>query len=139
MRQVTTPNFCSVCLEGLWLSLLRRVDFIDSLEMKCEQVGVSPPTFNRVLEVGLVPLGQFRQVASSSEIADSERYAITWSKDGNPLPEFADQYVVELEDDDSVLGLYAVDIQFQTPEVRRDPLGLLKTRGEIWITERCRA
>lgn len=31
MRQVTTPDFCSPCLESLWLHLAARVDLIDSL------------------------------------------------------------------------------------------------------------
>lgn len=36
MRQVTFPNFCSPCLESLWLHLLKNVDLIDGLDVKVE-------------------------------------------------------------------------------------------------------
>ncbi|KAK6992530.1 hypothetical protein R3P38DRAFT_3225605 [Favolaschia claudopus] len=32
MRQVTTPNFCKACIEGLWLALLRNVSLIDDID-----------------------------------------------------------------------------------------------------------
>lgn len=87
MRIVTTPNFCKACLEGLWLSLLRRVDFIDTVTSSCTQVGVSPPRFHRVLDLDLVPLGQFRL---SGEQVQKESYSIAWKKDGVALEETLD-------------------------------------------------
>ncbi|TCD65504.1 hypothetical protein EIP91_002552 [Steccherinum ochraceum] len=120
MRIVTTPNFCKVCLEGLWLSLLRRVDFIDSISTSCDQIGVSPPRFNRVLDLKLVPLGQFRLPADDLEAGNkipAEEYSITWYKDGEVLEEFVNQTHIEVNDGDGQgVGLYSVEVKFTTTE-----------------------
>ncbi|KAK7689832.1 hypothetical protein QCA50_006471 [Cerrena zonata] len=62
MRIVTTPNFCKACLEGLWHSLLRRVDLIDDIVTDCEIAPGFPTTWKRTLDLKLVPLAQFRDI-----------------------------------------------------------------------------
>ena len=80
MRIVTSPNFCKVCLEGLWYSLLRRVDLIDDLEVECSsQAGGTG--FLRTANLKLVPLAQFRADA----VTANESYSVTWYKDGKVL------------------------------------------------------
>ena len=141
MRVVTTPNFCKVCLEGLWLSLLRRVDFIDSITTSCEQIGVSPPRFNRNVDLKLVPLAQFR-VSSHDEKQRQklprETYSIRWFKDGARLEEFDDKTHVEVDDEDGQgAGVYSVEVKFTTDEVRVDRDGLLRSGTDFIVVDQC--
>ncbi|GBE85076.1 hypothetical protein SCP_0702620 [Sparassis crispa] len=129
MRVVTTPNFCKVCIEGLWLSLLKRVDLIDSLNAGCK---LEEGRWKRTLGLDLVPLAQFREEAVEVE----ESYTITWAKNGDILATFANQTRIEVDDADA-LGTYTVDVQFTTPEVRVDKDGLLTSRVVYAVTSSC--
>ncbi|KZT11793.1 uncharacterized protein LAESUDRAFT_733773 [Laetiporus sulphureus 93-53] len=130
MRLVTTPNFCKVCLEGLWLSLLRRVDLIDNLRAGC--IVDENAWLKRILELDLVPLAQFREEAVGVE----ESYTVTWKKDGKVLEEFANQTSISM-DDALALGTYTVDVQFSTAEVRMDKNGLLRSQLEYIVDDTC--
>ncbi|KAI0060358.1 hypothetical protein BV25DRAFT_1807356 [Artomyces pyxidatus] len=131
MRLTTTPNFCSVCTEGLWLSLLGRVDLIDDLQAQCSQ-DPSTGAWTRVLKAALIPLGQLRPTPSLA----SESFTIAWKKDGVMLEDFINKTVVTLEDAGAV-GEYEVAVKLVTAEVRSDPDGLLTSRRKISITRRC--
>lgn len=142
MRIVTTPNFCKVCLEGLWLSLLRRVDLIDSFRVGCVETTSDTPSpapdakkWKRTLEVDLVPLAQFREEG----IDGDESYTITWLKDREVLEAFTNKTRVEVDDNELAIGSYIVDVQFITPEVRVDKDHLLMSRKEVQITSECGA
>ncbi|KAG1777226.1 IgA peptidase M64-domain-containing protein [Suillus placidus] len=124
MRSVTKPNFCKVCLEGLWLSLLKRIDLIDNFKIMC---GTDR---HRILEVDLVPLAEFREHPISSE----ESYSIAWSKDGKVLPQFANMTHIDVDDE---VGTYHIDVQFSTEEVRVDKDGLLGASRSFTVTETC--
>jgi hypothetical protein len=124
MRSVTKPNFCKVCLEGLWLSLLKRIDLIDNFRIICGR------DRHRILEVDLVPLAEFREHPVSSE----ESYSIVWSKDGRVLPHFANMTHVDVSDE---VGMYRIDIQFSTEEVRVDKDKLLGASRSFTVTETC--
>lgn len=67
MRNVVTPNFCKVCVEGLWLRLLRRISIIENVDSACRSFGIH-----------LLPLGQFR--TNETLVATEERYEILWSR-----------------------------------------------------------
>ncbi|THH02653.1 hypothetical protein EW026_g255 [Hermanssonia centrifuga] len=131
MRIVTTPNFCKVCAEGLWLALLQRVDLIDSAVAGCARDSASGQ-WSRTLDLNLVPLAQFR----SDAVAPSESYTIKWSKDGLALEEFANKTRVELDDAEG-RGLYLVEVTFATEEVLEDEEGLLTSRGAYLVIEQC--
>lgn len=124
MRSVTKPNFCKVCLEGLWLSLLKRIDLIDNFKIMCGR------DRHRTFEVDLVPLAEFREHPISSE----ESYSIAWSKDGKVLPQFANMTHVDVGDE---VGTYHIDVQFSTEEVRVDKDGLLGASRSFTVTETC--
>lgn len=126
MRIVTTPNFCKVCLEGLWHSLLRRVDLIDNVEVGCSELD------RRTVSLNLVPLAEFRTDA----VAASESYSIMWYKDGRVLDAFTNTTALDL-DDGEALGHYTVDVQFSTEEVRVDKDNLLFSRSDFDIADRC--
>ncbi|KIK98977.1 hypothetical protein PAXRUDRAFT_823257 [Paxillus rubicundulus Ve08.2h10] len=113
MRSVVKPNFCKVCLEGLWLSLLKRVDLIEDIRLTCSGPDI------KTAEVVLVKLAQFRE----QPIQSTESYAIKWSRDGHVLEHFTNRTEVELE---STTGTYRVDVAYAIDEVRLDPRGYLK-------------
>lgn len=161
MRIVTTPNFCSVCIEGLWLSLLRRVNLLDDVTEDCQWYSETQSTtphsdfnsstntnssrsFNSArlkkrLTAHLIPLAQFRSDTDMHNMRrPKETYAITWSKNGKPLEDFANETTVEI-DDDEALGTYTIDVKYTTEEVRLDKDGLLISGGEYTVAKHCSA
>lgn len=125
MRIVTTPNFCQVCVEGLWLELLKRVDLIDSVSLGCSFD--TPTTVQRIIEIRLLALAQFREVRTTHK----EAYEIIWRRNGAPLPEFTNQTSVYIE---NTLAILTVDVRFITDEVRIDPHKYLTTSAEIEVS-----
>lgn len=128
MRQVPTPNFCKVCREGLWMSLLRRVDLVDHTIVSCHH-DFETKKSKTTIDLKLVPLGQFRE----GSMFPGEGYTITWSKDGQILDEFTNKTHLEGSPDSST---YTVDVKFATEEVRVDKDGLLTSRKDI-TTHNC--
>lgn len=128
MRIVTSPNFCSVCVEGLWHVLLKRVDLIDDFWTGCA-VGMSGEV-QRFFETKLLKIGQFRESGTNHR----EAYSISWKKDGELLPEHANKTHIEVPND---TGTFAVEVQFVTDEVRVDPHKFLTASSEIEINARC--
>ena len=55
MRITNEPEFCSVCIEGLWMSLLSRVDPIDDAAAACN-LDEATNTWTRSLVLTLVDL-----------------------------------------------------------------------------------
>lgn len=121
MRSVVQPNFCSVCLEGLWLSLLARVDLIEDLRVTC------PGLNTRVVHVDLVQLAQFRE----HPIDSTESYTITWRRDGRVVEALANRTEVELDDED---GTYRVDVTYAVDQVRLDPEAYLHASRTFDVT-----
>ena len=120
MRVVTSPNFCKVCTEKLWLYLLERVDLIDDIKESCVQHHSSsgltlspPPRSSKVIELQLLPLAHLRR----TPVSPDESYTITWKKDGALLPQFANKTRIEL-DSESAIGKYTITVKFATEEIR---------------------
>lgn len=131
MRIVTSPNFCKACIEGLWLSLLKRVDLIDDVEEACER---QSGRWVKTIDLKLLPLAQFR--ADPAENKNHESYAITWSKDKKVLKHFTNQTRLEVAGNDAV-GTYAIGVQFTTDEVRVDKDKLLFSGIKYNVTRNC--
>ena len=123
MRKVTTPNFCKVCLEGLWLALLKRVDLIDNIEERCNQ------DKTKFIDLRLVPLAHLRD----DPLDVKENLTIRWSKDGQDLEEFTNETSIVVDG----VGKYSVDVEFKTEEVKVDVDGFLKARGELTVNDEC--
>lgn len=122
MRVVTSPNFCKVCLEGLWLSLLRRVDFVDDVTEDCEwrtDIGKpsSPGTWVKAINLHLLPLAQFR--SESEGYLPSESYTITWTRAGRVIHEFTNQTRLEIDNEQAV-GSYTIKVKFASDEIRAE-------------------
>ncbi|KAG5719244.1 hypothetical protein E4T56_gene13390 [Termitomyces sp. T112] len=137
MRLVTTPDFCKVCIEGLWLSLLRRVNLIDGINEGCEQ-GASRSSESstsgwiKILDLKLVPLAQFREPQSRV----NESYTIKWWKDHKLLTEFTNQTRLIINGLDAI-GTYLINVTFATDEVRLDKDKLLTTSYTYQISTVC--
>ncbi|KAG5646491.1 hypothetical protein DXG03_003256 [Asterophora parasitica] len=134
MRSVTSPNFCKVCIEGLWLSLLRRVNLIDGIKEDCRQLvfeGITDPHWVKTIDVELVPLAQFREVQLAQE-----SYAIKWWKDGVLLKEFTNRTSLKIADT-VALGTYSVEVKLSTEEVRVDRDNLLSDGVTYQVTNTC--
>ncbi|KAI0049397.1 hypothetical protein FA95DRAFT_1556870 [Auriscalpium vulgare] len=129
MRAVALPTFCSACIEGLWLSLLGRVDLVDDLQASCS-FNVSSSKWIRTLQLSLAPLGQFRE-----ETVKNEKYTIAWAKNGVPLDQYADQTAIVVSGED--LGRFDVVVTFVTDEVRVDQHSLLQSHRRAFISHRC--
>ncbi|KAJ7223899.1 IgA peptidase M64-domain-containing protein [Mycena haematopus] len=125
MRQVTTPNFCSACIEGLWLALLRNVSLIDGIEESCSALNPALTT----LRLQLVPVAQFRAAGVRGV---SESYTVTWRRDGEVLEGLANRTEVKVE-----RGVYVVEVRYATSEVRVDREGRLGARAEYTVEGGC--
>jgi len=129
MRIVTTPNFCKVCLEGLWHALLSRVNLIDRVSESCDGS-------TKVLNASLVPLAQLRTDVPLSLMAD-ESYSITWSKDGDVLEAWTNKTVAEISGGAKAGDKIVLKVGFSTPEVKVDKEGHLKDRLEYVLMDSC--
>jgi hypothetical protein len=118
MRNMTHPNFCSVCKEGLWISLLKRVNLIDSISESCTTER------SKVLEAKLLPLAQFRENPLANEL-----YTVSWKKNGQVLSNFAN--LTQIEISSQVTGNYTVDVQLYTDEIRLNDSNLKDSKSYV--------
>ncbi|KAF9978883.1 hypothetical protein BGZ73_008885 [Actinomortierella ambigua] len=118
MRNMTSVHLCSVCQEGLWLKLLAKMSLLDDVRVECENDDVNGSIYN--VKADLVPLGQFRK--DQSKRGPGESYTIRWLLNGAHQPEYDDK--ISLTNVKG--GLWNIQVEFKTPEVRKDPQGLLK-------------
>lgn len=131
MRTVTTPNLCNVCLEGLWHSLLKRVDLIDDITDGCTH-SEGTDEWLRTLELRLLPLAQFRE----GDLISGESYSILWKKDGKLLDKYTNQTRLSLPDS-IAQGKYEVEVEFTTKEVRVDTDAMLAAKAAHIIDSSC--
>jgi len=120
MRTVTQPNFCKVCLEGLWLHLLQKVSFIDNIAEGCttrpRNPGPDDPyTWVKTVDLTLIPLAHLRKGFLPSSL--DERYIVTWKRKGKTIPTSNNAAKIELTDW-KVGDTLTVKVEFRTKEVR---------------------
>jgi len=132
MRIVTTPNFCAPCKEGLWKSLLTRINLLDSIWFRCNEPDEQVDEWYLTFETELLPLGQFRMNTSASmPTPEGEAFSIQWTVNSSPLPVFNNKTTLVIRDSERSeddLTLYLMDVTLTTPEVRVDPYLLLRRR-----------
>jgi len=131
MRDVVTSNFCKVCIEELWLRLLRRISIIESAESDCRSFGIR-----------LLPLAQFR--TNETLAGTEESYEIVWSKkrEGQKdwvFENFSGKTELVLSESDDIKSgdTIAVAVRFVTEEVRFDEKGYLRDSAEWTIWSGC--
>jgi hypothetical protein len=133
MRIVTTPEFCSVCKEGLWLSLLQRVSLVDKIDTFCERDGA------RTLSLTPLPLGRFRDEKEKKELARKnkvEKLGIKWWRDGVEQKALEDEMQVKVGAVESVAH-WVAEVVLESSEVRKDEEGWMGSAVEWMIDEPC--
>ena len=71
------------------------------------------------------------------DLTDRGTYITSWSRDGLPLPEWANATKIELPDV-YALGEYSIDIRFVTEEIRADPHGYSTGYSDFTVRHHCR-
>lgn len=122
MRNMKSVRFCPICQENNWLQFFRKVSLIDGVE-------IIPAGANYEAHLRVPSLGQFR-----SEVVNAdERLDVRWYRNGELVGSLEGQLVgqipaVQASDN------WEVEVQFHTPEVRKDSSGLLVARKRIRVT-----
>ncbi|ORY37069.1 hypothetical protein BCR33DRAFT_769980 [Rhizoclosmatium globosum] len=120
MRNMSSPHFCPVCKEGLFLQLLRRVSLIDDVTTTC--LGDKS-----VAKLHLLPFAHHRK-----KPVFGERYVITWFKDGEAVERLNGKEEIAVGSLE-VVGEWSVSVRIDTPIVRSDPDGILESvQGVVW-------
>ncbi|KIJ54835.1 hypothetical protein M422DRAFT_24726 [Sphaerobolus stellatus SS14] len=135
MRNMTSPKFCNVCKEGLWMSIMKRVSVIDSLTVLIRDKpgkGGWPPKY--LLAVWLTALPPPERDASGVDLPGAS-YSVHWQKDGVYLAQYANQTKIELISEPEVVGNWTVTVEFSLVEVKKDPYHLLRSSAHIEVWE----
>ena len=104
MRNMTSPRFCPVCVEGMHLNFLQKIRLIDGVDIKCVgKFGLA--------SVKAIPYGQFNKTRQRNS-----HYDIKWTVDGRELVQFRDQIIAT----NLTSGSYEVALELNTPHVRVD-------------------
>lgn len=122
MRRVYSADFCSACIEGLWLSLLTELTLIDNITQ------VAQPDGSTNVTLDLIPLAEFRQVPNPHQ----EAYTILWygTDVDTPLEEWTNSTSALLGPDVTEAG---VEVKFWTEQVRVDNEGVLVQKERFAI------
>jgi hypothetical protein len=126
MRQVTTSSFCKVCVEGLWYSLLNRVNLIDNVTSTCNADGT------RSLNSTIVPLAHLRPNAIGGL---EESLNIVWSKDGVVLDAYAN--LTSINVNGGLTGSYNVAVRYATEEIPLEKEELLTASMSLHVPHVC--
>ncbi|KAI8910912.1 IgA peptidase M64-domain-containing protein [Gorgonomyces haynaldii] len=116
MRNMSQHEFCSVCKQGLWTNLLKRISLIDELKQDCNSTQIQA-------HLKTIQLGQFREKPVDGL---EESLHCQWFQ-GNELKE-------ELNDNfDPVLDAVAgeewhVIVSLSSSQIRRDKKGVTQSR-----------
>ncbi|KAI8615264.1 IgA peptidase M64-domain-containing protein [Chytriomyces sp. MP71] len=139
MRNMTSPVFCPVCKEGLFLSLLDRISLIDSINTSCEpQSGGDDDSDEwgaKSLHVARLNLLKLAHLREKGKRVPGEKYNIKWIRDGVAVNELDDKEEVRVKAKDAV-GDWSVSVRISTPLVRDDPDGMTVSRM-AFVWHRC--
>ncbi|KAG0316947.1 hypothetical protein BGZ99_006605 [Dissophora globulifera] len=134
MRNMSSTQFCSICKEGLWHRLLSKATLLEEINVDCEQddlaQGDEVSSFG--VEAKVIPLGQFRE--DLSQRADGEEYTTRWFRNNVHQEEFDNQFKIQVPVADE--GVWEFKTELKTPEVRKDPRGLLKASKVFVVAKR---
>lgn len=114
MRSIYSPNFCHVCLEGLWLALLKPLSLIDNVTQVAQKDGSTK------VGLELLPLGEFRKIP----IPHKEGYTILWygANDQVILPKWTNKTSAVFA---SHVKEFGVEVRFRSEQIRVDKEGVL--------------
>lgn len=110
---MTYNRFCPICQEGMWAQFLARVSLIDNVTVSSS----AGEDGSREVSVSTLKLGQLR--APGNEV-EGESLEVKWYRNNEEKVDLRDQFTVTAEP-----GNWAVEVHFNTTEVRYDPRDLL--------------
>ncbi|KAJ3330249.1 hypothetical protein HDU91_003638, partial [Kappamyces sp. JEL0680] len=108
MRNMSSSSFCPICIEGLWLNLLKRLSFIDGIRQDCS--GSKPK-----VHLDVLPLAQFRPDAHRF----NETYIVSWYRDGTQMAKYDNQFDIKLPSS-ATDHSWSVRVQFLSSEIRAE-------------------
>ena len=131
MRNMTSPHFCPVCQEGMWLQFFAKVSIIDEVELQ------DLPDGQVAVAVKTIRFGPERAAPLSARshghgAEPTEALLVSWTLDGLPQPQFKDQLRIQLSRGGRA-GKWEVTVTFFTSEVRSDPNNLLKATSTFTV------
>jgi hypothetical protein len=112
MRNMTSPVFCPICQEAIWIQFFKRMSVIDN-------VTVTAAGSNTQVALSLLQVGPFRPVP-----IPGETYYIVWSRNNAEVKNY-ENVTQWTQTTVSASGSWKVVVQFITREVRSDPSKLL--------------
>jgi len=121
MRNMSSPRFCDVCLENMWLQFFRTVSLIDNITLTCADSSA-------VVVINVIPLAQFR----TQSVQFEESYLLRWFHDDQYVPGLDNTYSWTREWSEAV-GTWEARLQFTTSQVRHDPSNLLSFLDRVTI------
>jgi len=121
MRNMSSPNFCKICEENMWIQFFQQISAIDNITETCQGTSIT-------IKLNVIALGQFRDVP-----IPGETYDLRWYWNGSHFPDYDN--VFEWTAERSLrLGLWRAELQFTTLQVRQDPNNLLLFEGSRTIS-----
>jgi len=113
MRNMSSPHFCNICKENMWLQFFQTVSAIDNLATDCTANAVT-------VDLQVIPLGQFREIP-----IPGEQYTLTWLHNG-VYDGTKDNVFVWTDSRSNAAGEWTAQLKFITQQVRQDPNLLLE-------------
>jgi len=114
MRNMSSPDFCVVCLEGMWMNLLGRMELIDNVA-----VTVDKEEGAVLVQLNAVPLAQLR----TGGPLPGEKYTVSWAHNNVVRPDLQDVFEWKEAFALNPQGNWQVRLQYITTEIRSDPNG----------------
>eukprot|EP01060_Flectonema_neradi_P039500 TRINITY_DN8720_c0_g1_i2.p1 TRINITY_DN8720_c0_g1~~TRINITY_DN8720_c0_g1_i2.p1 ORF type:complete len:490 (+),score=87.69 TRINITY_DN8720_c0_g1_i2:331-1800(+) len=114
MRNMTSPNFCVACKEGMWWQFFMRMSAIDDIVVEHHLLRTH-------VKVETVELGQFRK---EPIVGLNDRFDITWTHNNVPYPDLTGYFSWDLATTEA-RGTWVATVTYHTDEVRIDPNNLL--------------
>lgn len=123
MRNMTHERFCPVCQEGMWIQFLSRISLIDDVTVAEER----ELDGTRKVTVKTLQLGQFRPPHQTR--TPGEYLEIQWFKN-----DVEQVQLNGLQDIRAEPGIWNVNVKYETPEVRSDPNGYLRSAQKFTVS-----
>jgi len=123
MRNMTSPDFCDVCIENNWLQFFRTVNLIDNITVSCNDIMAT-------VKLGVIPLGLDRKNKLPSGV--QENYELTWYKNNIVVPDLKDIYTFDMARNQAG-GNWKAELHYTTSMIRNDPLQLTWFEKAIYV------
>ncbi len=132
MRNMKSESFCPVCQENNWIKFFGSIEMIDGIQVTPDVQAASLSgrgLSGAIVKVTTQPLGQFvRASGQASSPKPVGHVAVRWFKNGAAAQALNDKTQAHIDD---TQARWEVEVSYETPEVRKDPLGQLKTKRTI--------